>query len=282
MESLNPKHLYLAYDENSQSDDILHEKEDIKTPVALIMENRQWLIKRIYKSIRRYRKWIRVIFSVFLVVAFFAISMMSYKTGFHQGIEEWERLRHSNFNLKQAVGQYRNDNQQLRMSLTELNQQLTIKSMEYDKLAENLNYVMAQNADLKEDMRLYHSVLGIVQDNYALIFKSFHIYQRKDANQYGYQLILSSALTQKKWLQGEVIMSISGKLNDKLITIPVRYLPKPITPQNMRIKFKQFQTLSGELFLPQGFSPRSVNFIVKINGQQPGTVQKTFPWYIQA
>lgn len=282
MESLNPKHFYLVYDANSSSHDIVHHSDEIRTPVALIVENKEWIIKKFYKYLRRHRGWVRVAIVAALVIGFFSISSISYKIGFHKGIEEWEKLRSNLFSLKQAVGQYKEENQQLRLSLTALSQQQTIKSIEYDKLSNQLKALSLENADLKEDKTLYQSVLGKANTNQILAFKKFHLYPKESPNHYRYQLIISSLKQQRKWIQGEVLMAISGKLDDKAITIPVRYLPQPISPQNMRIKFKQFQELSGELLLPPSFTPKMVTFIVNISGQPETSIQQNYPWFIEA
>lgn len=139
---------------------ILHNPNEIKTLQQLFAEHWPWFIKRGYKYLRRYRSWVRLLLSFILVLTFFILTTESYKAGFHQGADEWEKLRTSLFKMKQMVTRMQTENQLLRQELTALKQQHEIKSVELQSVLAQLKQLTAENAELKEDKLLYQSVLG--------------------------------------------------------------------------------------------------------------------------
>ena len=282
MESLNPKHFFLSRSDSSLSGDIVHEEPEIKTFATLLSENKGWLFKQIYKFLRRYRVWIRILLTLILVLGFAVISSMSYKTGFYQGIEEWEKLSRTVHSLKRAINEFQLENQSLKQERTTLLQQQAIKETEYYNMLTQLKKLTLENAELKEDKLLYQSVMEKPQQNKILALKKFHLYPSDDQNHFRYQLLLTSLMTQKKLLQGDIVMAISGKIEGRVITLPVRYLPEPVLPQQLRFKFKQFQELSGTLTLPSGFQPKMMILNVVVNSQPHIKIEKRMPWVVES
>lgn len=257
-----------------------HEQE-IKTLGVLLFENKGRLFKQIYKFFRRYRVWIRIGLTIVIVVAFLMISSFSYKTGFYQGVEEWEKQSRAIHNLKRAVLEFQSENQNLKKENISLLQQKTIKETENLNILEQLKQLTLENTELKEDKLLYQSVMEAPRSN-ALALKQFHLYPGERPNHFRYQLLLTSLLMHKKLMQGEVTMAISGKLGDREISIPLRYLPESVPSKQLGFAFKQFQELSGTMVLPTDFEPKFIVVSIVTHTTPKVNISQRVPWFVES
>lgn len=280
MKRLNPKHKKKNRKNNSKTNS-LHAKVKIKTFKELWLENKAKLFRSAYKILRRHKNWIRIGVVVGVVLCFVTISGVSYKTGFHQGVEQWLKLttKIHQMTAQQAIQVQKNVMQT--KQLASLQQKQVIQKIEYQKLSEQVKQLFNENALLKEDNLLYQHIMSQPNSKRGLAVQGLQIYSTQNTNIFQYQLMLISNLTHKKLVQGQVHLVVRGKIGGKDISMPAKYLAtgRSVTPLNF--KFKNFQELSGEVVLPNGFEPKSVQVHINPEKQVKLKVQKVFPWWIE-
>tara|TARA_R110002110_G_scaffold271566_1_gene486906 strand:- start:4982 stop:5836 length:855 start_codon:yes stop_codon:yes gene_type:complete len=279
MKRLNPKHKKRTRKKKSKAD-ILHSTDKIKTLKGLWAENKEQWFKKSYKVLRRNRHWVRVALTVCLIVSFVALSGVSYRTGFHQGVEQWLKLTSK---IHQMTAQQEAQRQQsfvLNKQLSSLQQKHAIQKVEYQKLSEQVKQLFNENAELKEDNLLYQHIMGKPHPKRGLAVQRLQLYPTQNTNTFQYQLMLISTLTHKKLIQGHVEVVVRGKIGGKEISMLTKYLPTNNAETSLAFKFKDFQELSGEMILPNGFEPKSVMVHIKPTQQVKLARQQIFPWWI--
>jgi len=281
MKRLNPKHKKQTRKNNSKANS-LHAKVKIKTFKELWLENKAELFKSVYKILRRYKNRIRVGLAIGVALCFVVISGISYKAGFHQGVEQWLKLTSKIHQMTAQQETQVQENLMLTKQLASLQQKQAIQKIEYQKLSEQVKQLFNENALLKEDNALYQHIMSKPNAKRGLSVQSLQIYSTQNTNIFQYQLMLISNLTHKKLVQGHVELVVRGKIGGKDISMPAKYLAtdNPLAP--LRFKFKNFQELSGEVILPNGFEPKSVQVHINPEKQLQLRAQKIFPWWVEA
>lgn len=282
MKRLNPKHKSASSNQHANDSAILHAPDKIKTLKGLWRDNKKHIFRKIYQFLRRNRFWVRVCLSAACVIGFLGISSLSYKTGFHQGFEQWATLTGRLHQLKKQQEVFHHENLTLKKQLSSLEQQHTIREIEYQRLSAEIKDLLRANAELKEDNALYQHVMGKPHSKNGLAIQRLQIYATQSPNIFQYQLMLISNLPQKKLLKGGAQIAVSGKMGLKDLTLPMQGITSSADAASLGFKFKNYQELTGELLLPNGFEPKSV--IVRVEPQNDGKLKsiQVFPWWLDS
>jgi len=67
-------------------------------------------------------------------------------------------------------------------------------------------------------------------------------------------------------------------LNGKKKSYALRQLSDDIRDYGIKFKFRYFQEIEGDLLLPDGFTPESVEVELQSNSSKSKRVEKVFPW----
>lgn len=63
--------------------------------------------------------------------------------------------------------------------------------------------------------------------------------------------------------------------------MPLRSLSASEDDLEIKLQFKYFQNLEGELVLPSNFQPEEIQILAVSEGKNSKTVEKTFPWVVE-
>jgi hypothetical protein len=76
-------------------------------------------------------------------------------------------------------------------------------------------------------------------------------------------------------------VNVLGLQNGQEVSIPLRSLSDSISDLDIKLQFRYFQNIEGELSLPDGFEPQKVQILAVADGANAKTVQKSFGWLVQ-
>ncbi len=219
----------------------------------------------------RRRVTLGTLFGVITIVLF-----VSYNAGFMSGKTTAPELKDVSQEVKNYVVQLQKENNQLQKDLifAKSNAQIHVEAQK--TLGNHIKTLQQQNTDLKRDMALYQTIAGNKAENQGLEIKSFQIFESEKPNTYRYLLILSKQAAPQKYVEGAVKMVILGKIGDKPIELPVKYVD-PTRTDGLGFKFRHLQELAGELSFPDQFVPEGVQFRVTPDKEWP-QLQRHFAW----
>ncbi len=69
--------------------------------------------------------------------------------------------------------------------------------------------------------------------------------------------------------------------NSQEISIPLSDLSASEQNEEIRLQFRYFQNIEGELVLPENFEPTKVQILAVAEGENGKTVQKSFGWLVE-
>ncbi len=144
-----------------------------------------------------------------------------------------------------------------------------------------LNSLRNSIANLEEEITFYRGLMDPDAEKKGLDVRSFVVFRRRLDGPFEFKLIVQQLGPNHPLIKGHVSLDIVGQLNGKPKVWPVSKLSKQYTADRIKLRFRYFQNISGELILPDGFVPQQVRVVAtaQTNKQQP--VEKSFDWIIE-
>lgn len=153
---------------------------------------------------------------------------------------------------------------ELKKQILDLQQNLDIAQQTAQKLQQDNKNQLNSVTDMQEQIAVYQRLLGTKNAANTLNIDSFSL--RKVGNrQYQYRLLL----TQNQPSSSAVRITVKVQPINK--TQPLMLVP-------FNVSFQYFHSVTGEITLPDGFQPDSVEFTVQGQSKKAIKIQKRFKW----
>lgn len=202
----------------------------------------------------------------------------------------WQQHRQSVVIEGQPVLPQRDE--QLVRELDELRQQMAVLSSA-EKVSQQANEQSRLTIKLLEeqiykqqqDLASYKGVLAPDSRIEGLRIRAFELQSTDRSDFFRYKILLSRVGKGDAPLEGQLQVTIVGKLGEKDVTLELAALtsglPDALSGQAIAFSFKHFQAIPeagrfAELKLPDGFIPREIKVRADVQGEKP--LLRTFKW----
>lgn len=196
---------------------------------------------------------------VVLALVFGLCVVVSYFVGFYQ------------INQQQAAQTHQQDAQQQKAT-NELSQELaqlrTSADIDRQTIEDLRQLVMTQKAQMsasERDLRVYKDLLSpnAKTNPLGLSFGVFTVSPLKEAGHFNYSLMVQKLSTKDADFSGFLEFRIIGQQGGKSLQLSLYQVSSQVTVPSIPLSFKYFQALEGDLTLPIGFVPQTVELVVK-------------------
>ena len=140
----------------------------------------------------------------------------------------------------------------------------------------------AKIAGLEEDISFYKGLMSPTANKRGLTIGSLNVLGTDVPSRYSYKLVLQQLATNHKLINGYLNMTVVGRQDGRLISLPLKDLNDKVSYENIKLRFKYFQNFSGELTLPEGFDPIRIELLARSTGRNSVTVKEKFGWLVQS
>lgn len=228
-----------------------------------------------------YRPWRNFTVRMAFILAFGAVGYGSYEYGSVQGIQMQGDAVAERDQLLQDVDQYSKEINRLRQELVNSEQagQVDRKALEDVQLIiGNLNEKITQ---LEEDVLFYKQIMSPENTERGLVIGQLDLFATNDENRFQYKLVLKQQGNNDSAIDGYVNVNIQGKQNQETVSLPLRRVSTTESQLNIKLGFRYFQNVEGEMLLPADFVPEKVQIKAVAEGRNGKTVEKSFGWLVQ-
>ncbi len=145
----------------------------------------------------------------------------------------------------------------------------------------------AHIAELEADISFYRGLMAPTANKRGLTIGSLNVVAAEPSRTYEYSVVIQQLATSHKLLTGYLNFDVVGKqagvagAPSVARSIPLMDLTDKVSFNNIKLRFKYFQTLRGRLVLPEGFEPERIELLAKSAGKDSVTVKKKFGWLVQ-
>ncbi len=231
----------------------------------------QSVIAKLLQQRPKRRVTMGTLFGIITLVLF-----VSYNAGFLSGKTAVPSTTTDAGDISETLAKLQIENSALQKELVSVKRNYEIQTQAQKSLTESLTLLQQKNTDLTRDMTLYQSLAKSPHSVQGIEIKSFQIFASEEPNTFRYLIVLSKQSAPQKFVEGALKMVIQGKIGDKSIDLPVKYVDSN-RADGLGFKFRHLQELAGELSFPEQFVPVGVQFSVIPDKDWPQFVRH-FSW----
>ncbi|WP_101759174.1 DUF6776 family protein [Oceanicoccus sp. KOV_DT_Chl] len=226
-----------------------------------------------------------LIVSVLLVVLIVAVAIAYWQGG---------RVLHEQFGqLKIVHQQTLLQLQQTEQQLQQASQQLVNSRVGAEVDREAVDDVRATIREQKqtineltEEISFYKGLMAPTDRESGLGIRSWEVYAEGDARRLQFKLVLQQLALKHTVLNGNVSVLLVGKQADAAgieqeQSYTLDRLSEQVSEKPIKLRFKYFQYVEGELQLPEGFYPERVEIIAKATKPKRAKSEKIYGWVVQ-
>ncbi len=133
-------------------------------------------------------------------------------------------------------------------------------------------------AALQQEVRLYRGIMAPDDGSVGLAVDEFAV-RPIGENRFRFTLLMTHVASDGTWLEGSVGVNIVGQneTGDRVV-----YALQDVSPDidsvDIRIRYRYFQEIEGEIAFPQGFVPETVRVVAQVTGNRASTRDVEFGW----
>ena len=180
--------------------------------------------------------------------------------------------------LVQEIEKLASENSDLNQKIAILDRSSAMDQKVTEEVQETIMRLREQVASLEKDITYYRNVVSEEADDTGLTIASWDITPIND-DRYQYKLAMRQRDADgDTFLSGYVNINLVGEKNGKIITFPLRDISKEQEKLDIKLRFKFFQIIEGELVLPSGFFPNHVHIAAVETEPVKKTLDQNFNW----
>jgi hypothetical protein len=226
------------------------------------------MTRLVVKHHRPHRTWVTATVATVAVLAAVWIAFVygEYRAGFD---------RQAAVALKDALDDAQERADALNDQITALQRQRTVDQDARTQVQSSLEELQRKQADLQEEVAFYKGIISPGEGEEGLRVQSLRFVSDGAPRLYHYRLVLTQVRTRELKINGSVYMKVYGTQDGKPVTLDARDL-SPSGKGPSGFAFQYFQSLEGDMLLPQGFVPGRVEVTAQESGHP--AVQQNFDW----
>ncbi len=229
-----------------------------------------------------YRPRQRILFLLFLftgvgVAAAAGFSYGYYTTMLTQEVEQADRA-----GLQDELNVLRLDNSELRRQIAILERSSQMDQRATVEVQSTITGLRQRIAQLEEDIVYYRGVVAEETEHTGLVIGQFDISATGVPGRYRYKLVMRQQDADgDTFLTGHANINLIGTGSNGQVVYPLRELSDDEDELDIRLRFKYFQNIEGELALPEGFEPDRVQIAALSVEPVEKNINQNFSWVVE-
>jgi len=217
--------------------------------------------------------------SAILIAVFLAAAGVYY--GYNLGTTENIDVRIERDQLSIEVNSLQTQMEILQQDLVNVQQASLVDRQALVEVQEMLVGLRETNAQLEEDVLFYRQIMSPENDETGLSIGQLDLTGTEEENRVRYHIELRQLANNENHISGYANVSIMGTQNGSEVSFPLRSLALEESQLDIKLQFRYFQNIEGELIIPENFTPEAVQILAVSQGENAKTVQKNFAWLVE-
>ena len=186
-----------------------------------------------------------------------------------QGIDTKRMLALEDIRVTQSIEQA-----QLRRDLVGLRLEQQVSQDAGNLLQADLKKLGDEVARLRDELVFYRSLMAPDKLAKGLQIAGFELFEKR-SGAYTFHLLLTQVAQRRSRVSGKVHVEVLGQREGETEVLPLTELSE-LKAYPLSYRFRYFQDIKGEIRLPSGFNPESVQVSVQARGKT--AVERSFAW----
>ncbi len=136
-------------------------------------------------------------------------------------------------------------------------------------------------ASLEQDVQYYRQAMTSEFEEVGLVVGEIDVKASNDPQRFHYKLVMRQQESEGQYLIGHVNVDVVGQLAGRKLSIPLRELTEDEDQLDIRLRFRYFQNIEGDLMLPPGFVPEQIEINAVATAPMAKSISKSYNWIIE-
>lgn len=234
----------------------------------------QW---RVVKHHPRLYLWLGVALAGFVAALTQAAFMVGQGTSAESNQSVKRELAVALANLDEVRTREQDLRQQLQRAL--LGTEVDRRALEDVRL--ELLKLKTQMAALDEENQFYRNLMAPAGNKRGLNFGAVELVDTDIPRTYRYKVVMQQLATQHELINGSLSFTIVGRRDGEAVVLGLHEVSRDVDQPTLKLRFKYFQNIEGQLVLPEGFEPERIELQASSTGKNATTIDKRLGWLVQ-
>lgn len=223
----------------------------------------------------------------FLLVSLLVLGVgASAAGGFMYGYTNMLRIQQSGQATQQELSEQliarETENSDLRRQVAILDRSSVMDQRATEEVQSTIRGLRDRVAQLEQDVVYYRQVVSEETEDTGLIISQLDIDATREANRYRYKLVLRQQDADgDTFLTGHVNINLVGSQGEEQQIFSLRDLSAEQDQLDIRLRFKYFQNIEGELVLPENFVPDRLQIAAVSVEPVEKSINQNFSWVVE-
>ena len=228
-----------------------------------------------------YRPRRRALFITVLVSVVAASVVSGFLYGYCQGLSAQGAVQDERDKPKAELSALRIQNTDLSRQVAILDRSSVVDQRATAEVQATIRNLREQLAQLQQDVVFYRQVVSSETVDTGLIVGQMNIYGTSDPGRFRYKLVMRQQDADgDSYLRGHVNVNLVGRRGDEQMIFALRDISDEQDQLDIRLRFKYFQTIEGELALPAGFEPERIQIAAVATEPVGKSIDQYFSWMV--
>lgn len=223
----------------------------------------------------------RALFTLIFVIAVVVSAAGGFGYGYYQTILSQETNQASTEELSSELATMQAENSDLQRQVAILDRSSVMDQRATEEVQSTISGLREQVAQLEQDIVYYRQVVSDETQDTGLTITQLDINAMQEANRFRYKLVLRQQDADgDTFLLGHVNVNLIGNQNGEQKIFALRDLSEEQDQLDIRLRFKYFQNIEGELALPEGFVAQRVQVAAVAIEPVDKSIDQDFSWVV--
>ena len=201
--------------------------------------------------------------------------------GYYQSLRAQDTVQDERDQLTTEISALRSQNSDLSRQVAILDRSSVMDQRATVEVQVTIRNLRKQLAQLQQDVVFYRQVVSNETVDTGLIVGQMDIYGTSDPDRFRYKLVMRQQDADgDSYLRGHVNVNLVGRRGDEQMIFALRDISDEQDQLDIRLGFKYFQTIEGELALPAGFEPERIQIVAVATEPVGKSIDQYFSWMV--
>lgn len=177
--------------------------------------------------------------------------------------------------LQQRLAELENERNQLRFEIARFERGGQIDRQSVESVSDQIQSLRDERDSLHKEAERLRALLAEGDSNFSI--SDYALRSGNGSQEYTYTFTISRKVEGAKRVEGLAMISVRGQSNGELVELPMNKVAADRISQH-KLGFKQFQSIEGNLNIPQGFEPLELVIDIRISEPSPKGMIVSFDW----
>jgi len=237
--------------------------------------------KQIKMVVVPHRPWRNLLLTLAGLIVAVILTGAGVYYGYSRGTNENIDVRIERDQLSASMNSLETELETLQQDFVNLQQASLVDRQAVIEVQDMLVGLREINAQLEEDVLFYRQIMLPENDESGLAIGQLDLSATEEENRIRYHIELKQLANNENVISGYANVNILGMQEGSEVSFPLRSIAVDENQLDIRLQFRYFQNIEGELIIPENFVPETVQILAVAQGENAKTVQKNFVWLVE-